>query len=377
MNRIFYAQQPDLVYAAIQSSGPENPRNDTASVAHLDNGHLMAVWHKYRATERGTSDFGRADIATKISRDGGRTWETERILLKAAPEDNNVQAPALRKLRNGDLLLIALRGHRGGTSSTMALYRSRDDGQTFVPERPIWERSAGQWLQGGSSSVLELHSGRLLLPFHGGSGHQGPQHNVAGCFFSDDEGGTWRRSPHTIDLPMRGAMEASVAELPDGELVMSLRTQLGAVFLTRSVDGGETWSLPQTTGLRSPESSTCLRCIPGTGDLLLFWNDSLYDPAHHHFGLRTPLGVAFSGDKGHTWVKLGNLAHQDDFNFTNLGCDFISDDVTIVTYCVYGPNRTCDNGRSGWANPEIFDLHSVALTKSWIYRHRAQTKNLI
>ena len=278
MNKIFYTHQPNLTYAVIQPSGPDNPRNDTASVARLSDDRLMVVWHKYRTTERGTSDFGRADIAAKISRDGGCTWEAERLLIEATPEDNNVQAPALRKLRNGDLLLTALRGHRGGTSSTMALYRSHDDGETFLPERPIWHHSSGQWLQGGASSLLELRTGRLLLPFHGGVGHQGTQHNVAGCFFSDDGGSTWHCATHTVDLPMRGAMEASVAELPDGELVMSLRTQLGAVFLTHSCDSGETWSLPQTTGLKAPESCTCLRCVPGTDDLLLFWNDSSYDP---------------------------------------------------------------------------------------------------
>ena len=296
------------------------------------------------------------------------------MLIEATPKDNNVQAPALRKLRNGDLLLTALRGHRGGTSSTMALYRSHDDGETFLPERPIWHHSSGQWLQGGASSLLELRTGRLLLPFHGGVGHQGTQHNVAGCFFSDDGGSTWHCATHTVDLPMRGAMEASVAELPDGELVMSLRTQLGAVFLAHSCDSGETWSLPQTTGLKAPESCTCLRCVPGTDDLLLFWNDSSYDPTHHHFGLRTPLSVALSSDRGHTWTKLGNLAHKEGYNFTNLGCDFISDDIAIVTYCVYGPNRTCDNGRSGWENPEVFALHSAALTKDWICRHRSQAK---
>ncbi len=47
---------------------------------------------------------------------------------------------------------------------------------------------------------------------------------------------------------MRGAMEASVAELLDGELVLSLRTQLGAVFLSRSYDGGQHWSLPADDG---------------------------------------------------------------------------------------------------------------------------------
>ena len=47
---------------------------------------------------------------------------------------------------------------------------------------------------------------------------------------------------------MRGAMEASVAELLDGELVLSSRTQLGAVFLSRPYDGGQHWSLPADDG---------------------------------------------------------------------------------------------------------------------------------
>ena len=362
-----YEQHPDLVYAAVQPSGPGNPRNDTASVARLGSGEIMVVWHKYRATERGTSDFGRSDIAARMSHDEGRSWGSERLLVKADPVDNNVQAPALRRLKNGDLLLICLRGHAGGESSSMLLYRSTDDGATFYSQSTVWSHSTGQWLQGGASSLLELQSGRLLLPYHGGMGHQGKQHNVARCAYSDDSGRTWQHGQAAVDLPMRGAMEASVAELRDGELVMSLRTQLGAVFFSRSIDRGETWPLPQTIGLRAPESCTCLRCVPGTDDLLLLWNDSLYDPAHHHYGVRTPLSLALSRDRGQTWHKIANLAHAEGYNFTNLGCDFVDDRLAVVTYCVYGPDRTSDDQVAGWQNPEVFHLHAVLLDVDWVY----------
>ena len=120
---------------------------------------------------------------------------------------------------------------------------------------------------------------------------------------------------------MRGAMEASVAELPDGELAMSLRTQLGAVFLSRSTDGGEVWQYAPTTGRKAPESSTCLRTVPETEDLILLWNDSWYDPKHHHFGLRTPLSIAFSRDRGRSCQKLADLASPEEYNFTNICCD--------------------------------------------------------
>lgn len=95
---------------------------------------------------------------------------------------------------------------------------------------------------------------------------------------SDDWARTWRRTAAKIALPKRGAMEPSVAELESGELVMSLRTQLGGPYLSRSTDGGETWSEAVPSGLESGESCTSLRRIPGTNALLLLWNHSKYVP---------------------------------------------------------------------------------------------------
>ena len=70
-----------------------------------------------------------------------------------------------------------------------------------------------------------------------------------GCYFSDDKGQTWKRST-LIDLPKRGAMEASVVELNDGSLMMTLRTQLGGPHIARSKDRGKTWSKAVFSGLR-------------------------------------------------------------------------------------------------------------------------------
>ena len=362
-----YTRQSEVVYSVVSLSNETSPRNDTASVIQLDDNSLLIVWHKYRNSDKGSSDFGKCDIASKRSYDGGVTWQDEDKIVACNPSDNNVQAPALCKLENGDILLVCLRSHFGGKSSTMDLFRSIDGGYSFQPQSPIWQKSPGQWLQGGSTSLLQLRSGRLLLPFHGGVGHQASQHNVVYCYYSEDNGQTWYRNNQPLDLPMRGAMEDSVAELPDGELVMSLRTQLRSVFLSRSVDEGENWQYAQTTGLKAPESSTCLRAIPKTADLILLWNESQYDPNHHHFGLRTPLSIALSTDRGRGWQKLADLASQPGFNFTNIGCDWLSDEKSIITYCVYGPNNTCDNGQSGWENPDFFDLHAAIIDKEWIY----------
>jgi sialidase-1 len=289
----------------------------------------MVVWHKYRDSSEGGSDFGDCSIYSKTSENEGLTWGNERQIVPLCPGDLNVQAPALCYLPNGELLLICMRAH-ARDSSTMELFRSNDDGETFSHGAYIWQRSNGQWLQGGASCLLRLKSGRLLLPFHGGTGTQGSQHNIVKCYISDDLGKAWHLSSGSLDLPMRGAMEASVAELESGKLVMSLRTQLGSVFISRSDDGGETWEYAQTSGLKSGESCSCLRTAPD-GSLLLFWNDADYLPFHHHYGLRTPLSAARSTDGGYTWTRLGNIA-DGNYEYTNLGCTFISNKTAIVTY---------------------------------------------
>ena len=202
----------------------------------------------------------------------------------------------------------------------------------------IWSRSAGQWLQGGTASIVRLASGRLVLPFHGGKGEQGTQHNTAGCYVSDDAGRTWRRTPAVIDLPMRGAMEASVAELRDGRLLMSLRTQLGTTMLCESRDRAETWLLPWSAGLTAPESCTCLRRIGDSDRLLLIWNGcEFYEPKHHHYGQRNPLSLAFSADAGRTWRRLGNLEDDPNTEFTNLNCTFTARGDAVITYYVCSP----------------------------------------
>src|SRR5438445_1844446 len=76
----------------IAKAGPVNPRNDTASVLERRDGSLMAVWHKYSASEIAGSDFGVCRIFSKISRDGGLTWSQERLLVDVEPGDLNVQA---------------------------------------------------------------------------------------------------------------------------------------------------------------------------------------------------------------------------------------------------------------------------------------------
>lgn len=318
------------------------PRHDTASIAELSDGKLMAVWHRYEAGPHGGEDCGLCHICGAESIDRGMSWSEPRTLIRAEQDECNVQAPALRLLPDGRLLLICLRTRNDFTESSLSLLQSTDHGQTFQPIGNVWPFVNGKyWLQGGASSLILLSNGRLLVPCHGGSGRQWGQHNLARCLFSDDEGKNWQVSSE-IDLPKRGAMEPSVAELPNGKLVMSLRNQLGKVHFSFSSDYGTSWSEAIASSLQASEACTCLRRIPGTSRLLLLWNDTPYDPTHHHFGLRTPLSAAVSDDGGRRWERLGELVSAENTDFTNIGCDFLSDGKALVTYMVNYPSFARD-----------------------------------
>ena len=355
-SRSLLAREADaaIQHVVIEPATKDTPRSDTASIAQLPNDQLMVVYHKYESGQRSGHDHGTCRIWSKVSDDFGKTWHQPRMLIDVAEGDMNVQAPALLNTKANDLLLVSLRAHPESNSSTMCLFESADGGKTFSERGSLWRRSKGQRLQGGASSLLELESGRLLLPYHGGSGNQFRQKNSAWCLYSHDSGTTWKQSD-PIDLPKRGAMEASVAQLDDQTLLMSLRTQLGGPFLSRSADEGETWSKPVFSGLEGGESGTCLRRLPGSKDVVLFFNNSNYDNSHHHFGERTPLTCARSTDRGRTWRLIGTIASAANAEYTNLDCFFTPEGNAILTYMYAKP---------AWNRDQIH-LRAALIPRSW------------
>lgn len=304
----------------VRACGPERPRSDTASVVGMPDGRLLCAYHSYSASEEAGGDFGAARVYLAESADGGRSWTREGLVVDRDEGDLNVMCPSLCLLGD-ELLLLYVVNHERAVSSTL-LCRSRDGGETFSEPRAVFDRISEHRFC-GYDGLLAFPDGMLLAAFQtSASVWDSREHYTVGTVGSNDGGRSWQEGAYRVDLPMRGAMEPSIASLPDGTLVMSLRTQLGAVFVCRSADRGMTWSLPQTTGLRSPESCTCLRNPPGSERLVLFYNDACYEPGHHHYGMRTPLSVAASDDGGKGWRKLFDVAADLEMEYTNLSCRF-------------------------------------------------------
>ena len=345
---------PPIQHVVIEPGTKDSPRSDTASIAQISESQIMVVYHKYESGERGGHDHGVCRIWSKVSDDWGKTWKNPRMLVDVADGDMNVQAPALLRTKNGNLLLVALRAHPGSFSSTMCIFKSVDGARTFLEFDPLWTRSKGQLLQGGTSSLLQLKSGRLLLPYHGGTGTQFRQKNSAWCLYSDDSGENWTRS-NAIDLPKRGAIEGSVTQLDNGSLLMSLRTQLGGPHIARSSDEGKTWGDAVFSGLEGGESGTCLRRLPGSTNVVLFFNNSRFNKDHHHYGERTPLTCARSSDEGKSWRIIGNILADPDAEYTNLDCFFTPTGDAVVTYMYAKP---------AWNRDQIH-LRAALIPRSW------------
>lgn len=220
--------------------------------------------------------------------------------------------------------------------------------------------------------LVQLSTGRIILGATEMSGDwcgvtadgQPADHCVSGCCYSDDNGDSWKVCSRWADLPQRGAMEPHIVELKDGRLLMYLRTQLGAVFQSDSLDGGETWSKPQTTALKAPESMPCLTKFPTTGDLLLIWNHGPFDGNFDHYGKRTPLTTAISKDEGRHWQNFKDIETDPVWEFTNPSCHFTSRGKVIITYVASKMDNPNPPGRLGRS---IMPLKAVVADVEWFY----------
>jgi len=309
-----------MVAAATQ----KYPRNSEGDIAQLRDGRLLLVWTRFYG---GAADHAAAEIAGMFSEDEGRSWG-ESFLVVENDAQQNVMSASLLRAGNGDLLLFYLR--KNSDSDLKAVVRrSQDEAQSWG-EETIVTPGPGYHVM-NNARVVRLSTGRLLAPVAWTEEAHGEKaHYLSLCFISDDDGRTWRKGPGIVDLPKRGAMEPGLVELKDGRVLMIIRTQLGTIHRAYSHDGGENWTEPEPSGLRSPEAPATIARIPSTGELLLCWNNSLPDP-DDHWGPRTPLTLAVSRDEGRTWEGFRDLETNKDHGYAYTSITFVGQ-VAVLSY---------------------------------------------
>ena len=341
----------------VAASTPEFTRKGEGDVIELTDGRLMLVYMEFSGSG---SDEAKTRFVSQESADRGKTWSGHRVIAETDPGDMNVYSPNLIRSSDGGILLIFMRQHKTSpTTSTHHVWKSTDEGLTFKP----WSMfGKGTTYNVCNAVIKRMKSGRLLLPVT--FTHETGSTYGGAVLLSDDDGLTWSEAKNRISLPMRGVMEPHVEQTGDGRVLMIVRSQLGSIQMSESSDDGLTWTLPKSTGLKSPESCPELTRIPSTGDLLIIWNNS-YDPKFFsHFGKRSPLTAAVSRDNGKTWQHLRDIETDPKRAFSNPGCRFLRDGTAILNYwtCEYLPN---------WAMQDVIDIRVAVIDTPWFYESTA------
>ena len=373
------SKEPEIVM--VVEATEEHPRHSCGDMVELKDGRLfMAKMEVFKSGDlrHVADDEARSDIVGLVSCDGGRTWGEQRTLIKCGPDDHAAYYPGLLRLQNGDILFRHAMFHRFAYGQPWNLSgfvcRSRDECRTFTDPVTVLDRQSELAWSGGD--IRQLSTGRIVIPTQKVTAYEhqdeGEDHSANGILYSDDDGRTWQECDAYVDLPMRGAMEPKIEELKDGRLLMVMRTQLGGVFESHSEDGGLTWSKPQTTGLQAPESCPGLRRIPRTGDLVLIWNNSLYDPKFDHSGVRSPLTVAISKDEGDTWEQVKDIETDPEWEFTNPVTYVTSEGNLLIAYeaskyeSLTGPGYG-NVGQTGRVGRDRMHLKLAIVDIDWLY----------
>jgi sialidase-1 len=294
----------------------------------------------------GAGDLSPHSICLANSKDGGRTWENVRIVVRPDKDYRNVNSPNFLRLKNGRLRLFYYQFQfikcEGGLRRVQDAFYidSPDEGGSFSAPVLVWkdkERS------NRAGCITRLCSGRVLFPVEELEGAWNNEEKIKlAVLYSDDDSNTWKEG-QILKLPMRGAMEGIIAQMAGGDLMMVMRTQLGSVFKSYSGDDGLTWSKPQTTGLKAPESCPCVSAVPGTDKLLVIWNNSEYDmdwPSH--YGRRSPLTAAITQNGGATFTHFWNIETDPTSLFSNPQITWTRDGFCLLTYFT---KKYLDDGR--------------------------------
>jgi hypothetical protein len=256
-------------------------------------------------------------VGVSISKDRGKTWSPIRTAIdyKNIPGGSGIGDPtilfdpvkkrlwiaALRAPKTGHPIWKSVKGSTNPENcGQFILAYSNNDGKTWSKPINITEsvkrlgdEDTKEWglLFQGPGAGITMTDGTLVFPAQIW-GHQGgaPHHGV--LVYSKDHGTTWTSSKA---MPWGGS-ESTVAELPDGSLLLNTREGGGPAtrITARTTNLGQTWEKVQTDPLRQP-GNLCQAAY-------LMLNGKLYF-SNPNSGNRDTMTLRVSEDGGKTWPR--------------------------------------------------------------------------
>lgn len=205
----------------------------------------------------GASDTGNIDLVMRSSTDGGETWSALRIIWN---DGNNVcgnPAPVV-DFETGEIHLLTTwnlgSDHEsdiidGKSKDTRRVFvsNSADDGENWSEPKeitPSVKKDNWTWYATGPCHGIQLRNhenrGRLVIPCD--HIEAGTKKYFSHIIYSDDHGNHWKLGGTT---PQDQVNECTVAELPDGKLMLNMRNYdrtEKSRKISFSEDGGIIWT---------------------------------------------------------------------------------------------------------------------------------------
>lgn len=244
------------------------------TIAAMYNGDLLAL-SDYRICGNDIG-YGRVDIHARVSRNGGRSWGEEFVLIEGsgiskAADCGFGDAAMVADRESGDVLVMMVCGetvywHETTTRQNpnrIAVLRSCDNGKTWSQWEEITESIYTLFDDSEHGCVQSCFVGS-------GKIHQSKQIKVGSHYriyaalcarpngnrviYSDDFGRTWKALGGPDALPVPNGDEPKCEELPDGRVVISSRAWGGRYFniyeYSDVVSGAGAWGDAAGSGRR-------------------------------------------------------------------------------------------------------------------------------
>jgi len=286
-----YGDQPGLRSRSFLFENPPHQGCHASTIVEVADGSLMAAWF-------GGTDEGEDDVEIYASRYQDGRWSTPASVasgIQYTEVSGGVHRypcwnPILFQPSKGPLLLFFKVGPSPSKWWGMMTH-SDDHGRSWHPPRRLPEGIYGPI----KNKPIELAGGRILCPTS--TEDQGWRVHFE---MTDDFGRTWQRTPALETKEPIGAIQPSIFRRADRGLFALGRTQQGKIFVTQSMDEGQTWSPLELTELPNPNAGTDGLTLQDGRHLLVY---------NHTPKGRSPLNVALSAD-GRLWA--GALILEDE-----------------------------------------------------------------
>ncbi len=321
-----------LTKTVLLPPGPGNPRNSEGDFIQLNDGRILFVYSHFSG---GRSDHAKAHLAGRFSTDRGATWTGEDALVLPNEGTWNTMSVSLLRLQDSRIALFYARKNSLDDCRPFVRFSDDEAGTWGQPIEIIPEHDMGYYVL-NNDRVVQLTDGRLVVPV---ALHKRPtwgEPDWAGeiaCFLSDDSGRTWRVSKTRQQAQSPSghrvvAQEPGIVQLANGDLLMFIRTDAQVQYFSRSRDSGDTWTAPEPSDIRSPQSPASIERLPTTGDLLMVWNNHENIPDALR-GRRTPYNAAISTDEARTWVNTRAIEEDPDGWYCYTAIEPVGDHVLL------------------------------------------------